>query len=337
MLKLDFINVGYGDAILIREEALSGERYSMLIDSGDLTTGEFHPGCKRISAARFLEKQGIRHLDLLVLTHLHLDHAGGLAALLPGVSVGEFWTNYLPEQSLWTALPCADPSFSNGANCLLRSMKVYVEALSAMRKEGTAIRLLDRSGSGGTFGTGELKIRIFCGNRALLARQKVILDHVLQGAPDGKELDELDRFINNTSIRLRLAYGGRAVELPGDIYASCWAGYPPDRCDLLKVPHHGHRDSLTPQILDALAPQYAVLSVSNSRTDDCPSKKILELLHAAGCRVFVTDAVQIDGGPPRYHESVSFSIGRDGTMRTSEAQEGVSRNRAAPEGTKIRK
>ena len=48
-MTLDFINVGYGDAILIR----SGS-FTMLVDCGDWTVGDGGPDSQRISAADFL-------------------------------------------------------------------------------------------------------------------------------------------------------------------------------------------------------------------------------------------------------------------------------------------
>ena len=37
MLALDFINVGYGDAILVRDTSAA---FSMLVDCGDITVGD---------------------------------------------------------------------------------------------------------------------------------------------------------------------------------------------------------------------------------------------------------------------------------------------------------
>ena len=91
-MTLDFINVGYGDAILIR----SGS-FTMLVDCGDWTVGDGGPDSQRISAADFLRQEGIDTLDLLVLTHLHRDHSGGLAKLLECVAVRSFRCNYLPD------------------------------------------------------------------------------------------------------------------------------------------------------------------------------------------------------------------------------------------------
>ena len=82
MLLVDFINVGYGDAILIRD---MDAPFTMLVDCGDVHIGASRPDGRRTTAADYLQGEGIRTLDLLVLTHLHLDHAGGLAHLLPGI------------------------------------------------------------------------------------------------------------------------------------------------------------------------------------------------------------------------------------------------------------
>ena len=56
MLTLDFINVGYGDAILIRD---TDAAFSMLVDCGDVTVGDGGPESKRISAAEFLRREGM--------------------------------------------------------------------------------------------------------------------------------------------------------------------------------------------------------------------------------------------------------------------------------------
>ncbi|MFR6095188.1 MAG: MBL fold metallo-hydrolase [Dysosmobacter welbionis] len=85
MLLVDFINVGYGDAILLRETETP---FAMLVDCGDARIGRSRPDGRRITAADYLRREGIRELDLLVLTHLHLDHAGGLTHLLPGSGCG---------------------------------------------------------------------------------------------------------------------------------------------------------------------------------------------------------------------------------------------------------
>jgi competence protein ComEC len=66
------MDVGQGDAILVRDGA-----HSVLVDTG--------PDAGHILAA--LARNGVRRIDAVVLTHLHADHFGGLAALASVVRV----------------------------------------------------------------------------------------------------------------------------------------------------------------------------------------------------------------------------------------------------------
>ena len=85
MLKLHFINVADGDSLLI--EAMDGPRiFRGLVDTGHRRV-EPVPGSARTSALDYLRRLGIRHLDMLVITHLHRDQFGGLWPLLEEVRV----------------------------------------------------------------------------------------------------------------------------------------------------------------------------------------------------------------------------------------------------------
>ena len=74
---IDFINVGNGDAILVREMDGDTQRFAMLVDCGhDALERDDHPGLndpnsRRIYAGDFLRKNGVTHLDILLLTHFH--------------------------------------------------------------------------------------------------------------------------------------------------------------------------------------------------------------------------------------------------------------------------
>lgn len=304
MLTLDFINVGYGDAILIRD---TDAAFSMLVDCGDITVGDGGPESKRISAAEFLRREDIHTLDLLVLTHLHRDHSGGLTELLSTVRVKEFWCNYLPPHRYWGAQVPVEKAFSAGSRCLLESLNIYLSALNTMEEQNTAIRLIEQSLPPADL-TASLSAEVYLEDRELFQRQEVIWQRVLEGAPSDAELDELDHFINNTSIRMRLNCGDTSVELPGDVYAACWEKHDLSPCTIMKLPHHGHKDSITPKLLDMLAPQHAVISVSNTRTDDCPSSIAMEAIRTRTCALYMTDAVKKDGISIPNHSSVHFAL-----------------------------
>ena len=310
MLLVDFINVGYGDSILVRD---MDAPFTMLIDCGDVHIGASRPDGRRTSAADYLRKEGIRTLDLLVLTHLHLDHAGGLAHLLPGIRVREFWTNYLPPEEVWESLLTIPPDWPAGARCLMTSMGIYLKALARLRDQGTEIRLIRESCDCRQL-TKTLAAGIFLEDQEPHKRQAAIWSTVFSACATGADLDCLDGFINNTSIRLRLSYAGQAVELPGDVYASCWEQHQLPPCTIMKLPHHGHGDALTPHLLEMLRPVYAVISVSDNRTDDCPSQKILRLLSQSGTKCFFTDAVQSQCAKNEPHQAVRFEIEANDTL-----------------------
>ena len=63
-LKVHFIDVGQGDATLI-----TCDNKAMLIDAGDNSKGT--------TVQMYLQKQGIKKLDYLILTHPDSDHIGG--------------------------------------------------------------------------------------------------------------------------------------------------------------------------------------------------------------------------------------------------------------------
>lgn len=68
-LRIDFLDVGQGDAILLRTRS-----YNILVDAGNPEWGE--------KLEQVLNTFGIRKLDAFVLTHAHLDHFGGARKLI---------------------------------------------------------------------------------------------------------------------------------------------------------------------------------------------------------------------------------------------------------------
>lgn len=196
-------------------------------------------------------------------------------------------------------------------------MNTYLDALKVLEENGTEMREIARSEFACSTG-GLLQIRACSEDLDIHTRQREIWQRQFETGPDDDLLDELDRFINNTSIRLRLEYGSRSVELPGDVCAGCWEKHPVSRCAIVKLPHHGHRDSLSPELYRMMQPDYTVISVSNSRKDDCPSRAVVDCIIREHGRLFFTDAVEIAGCGKQYHQAVRFRIGKNGRISATE-------------------
>jgi len=78
-LEVHFIDVGQGDAILI----LAPDGGVALIDGGESGSG----------VVEYLRAQGVERVDLMIATHPHADHIGGLVDVLRALPIEEVVTN----------------------------------------------------------------------------------------------------------------------------------------------------------------------------------------------------------------------------------------------------
>jgi competence protein ComEC len=99
---------------------------------------------------------------------------------------------------------------------------------------------------------------------------------------------------NNDSLVLRLKYRKRTLLLPGDAekqaeHAMLEQHSADLHADVLKVGHHGGKNSTTQEFLDAVAPTIAIISSGEDNAYGHPSPELLERLEASGARVLRTD------------------------------------------------
>ncbi|MBI4341450.1 MAG: DNA internalization-related competence protein ComEC/Rec2 [Candidatus Omnitrophica bacterium] len=81
-LRVDVVDVGHGDSILIR----TPRHHAVLVDAGTQEAG-------RMRVLPFLRWEGIHRLDALMVTHTDEDHLGGAVPLLARLDVGRLLTN----------------------------------------------------------------------------------------------------------------------------------------------------------------------------------------------------------------------------------------------------
>lgn len=74
-LQVDFIDVGQGDSIFIR----TPDRINVLIDAGEAEAGP--------EVVAHLRRLGVKRLDLVVMSHPHSDHIGGMPAVFEAFEI----------------------------------------------------------------------------------------------------------------------------------------------------------------------------------------------------------------------------------------------------------
>ena len=227
-LTVTFFNVGKGDAILIEAEE---ER--MLIDSGyDDTSGEI---------LGYLEEQGIRRLDYLVITHFDKDHVGGADHVLEAVEVGEI----------------LQPDYVSESGQYLE----YREALEQAGKEPVLVT------ETWTLSLGNAELVVY--------------------PPQQEEYKEED---NDFSLVISMAYGERRFVFAGDSERERLKELLSQSefelaHDLLKVPHHGRDEKNSREFLEAVCPEFAVITCS----EDKPAEpEILKILDGMGTKTYQT-------------------------------------------------
>jgi competence protein ComEC len=98
---------------------------------------------------------------------------------------------------------------------------------------------------------------------------------------------------NNTSVVLRITYGGTSLLLTGDAeqeaerFFMCWRDRLP--ATVLKVGHHGSSGSSGRAFLNAVCPEIAILSVGAWNRFGHPSEDVLAKLREVGAQIYRTD------------------------------------------------
>lgn len=274
-LEATFLDVGQGDATVI--ELPNGG--VVVIDAGP---GSPHEGGRSVGdtvVAPLLRRRGHRRIELLIASHRHPDHIGGLAALL-----GQF-----PVDTLWLP-PAAGTAIGGREAAALESAWAQVAAAAA--RQGTRVRQpQDLTLDGVT-----LSVVAPCDARAAGGC-------VLRAQAGWRE--------NDNSLVLRLAYAGRMLLFPGDLELAGELALleqhdrgTPVAADVLKAPHHCSRTSSSESFIKAVAPTWVVCSVGRNNHFGFPHAEVLRRYREAGSRVLRTDR----------QGASSVTISADGSM-----------------------
>jgi competence protein ComEC len=239
-------DVGQGAATLMR----SGTGRAILVDTGP------DPGL----VADCLRRNDIRALDLVVITHFHADHAGGLGGVLPRFGHPPVLVS-----------PLGQPESQS------RTVRAAARASGAAVVQGQA-------GMSGTIGA--------------LAWQVLYpgpdLAHTLHASGAGSSSAESEGTrINDASLALLITIAGVRIAVLGDLETDAQqellAGLGPlDPVDVVVVAHHGSARQYPP-LYAALAPRVALIGVGEGNDYGHPAPSTLALLTRYGATVLRTD------------------------------------------------
>ncbi|MBI2875020.1 MAG: DNA internalization-related competence protein ComEC/Rec2 [Firmicutes bacterium] len=302
-LELTVLDVGEGEAIFIRSP--SGRTF--FVDGGGGSTGVG----ERILIP-FLRSRGILSLDAIFLTHPHLDHYGGLQAVVERFPVHLFLRAPFPAFGGEGGL---DPGFS-------QDPRKDPDPVNVLSNPGAGLQMGGRGPlngehtTGGSMTGGSTNSSSESGNpeyRALLetlARRGVPIRTLAAGnrvdLGDGVEIEVLNPgpvlfqgpgtppAENDYSLVLRLRHGERTLLLTGDIESAAEESLPGvgragsigPVVDVLKVAHHGSRSSTSPGFLAAVRPRVALISAGKGYGH--PHREVVERLEASGVLVYCT-------------------------------------------------
>lgn len=239
------------------------------IGQGDATYMEFPNGqdmlvdCSKdariLSALSRVMRASDTRIDYLVVTHPDLDHYGGCIDLLKRFDVGRVvYTGYEKDGSgLYDAFwNAVTGEVAGGAEYdAQRETRTWIVASSTI--------------------------------------EFVYPDHDVSADERIPGVSTSDTG-NNTSIVMRVSYGGTSALLTGDMGMDLeryLAAEYPDLldADILKVGHHGSAGSTGDEFLRAVTPREAVISSGKENSYGHPTLRVLRKLERIGARVWRTD------------------------------------------------
>jgi competence protein ComEC len=311
-MRLHLIDVGQGEAILL--EFSCG---AALIDTGGESNEEFQStdALLRYLDDFFERRHDLdKRLDLLVLSHPHIDHTRGVKEVL---------ARYKPRNIVTDGL-----TTGSGKAGQLAARKFASDAEDSTNDIGYKTISVEDDLAGDAGYSDGVVDPLRCSDvdpqlRALWGAQKAN-----PGWPKAAFSN-----VNNHSVVMRLDFGKASFLFPGDLEQNAIAAIVDKYrssalldVDVLKVGHHGADNALTAPLVEAVSPKMAVLSMGPSDREEPwtawayghPRKKTIDLLvgKVSGLRAAVTMPVAsaVKKFAARKIEKAIYATGWEGTV-----------------------
>ncbi len=252
ILKVDFLDVGQGDAAFIE----TPEKHQILIDGGP-TSAVLQKLADRMP---FWDKE----IDLVILTHPESDHMRGLFGVLQ---------RYKVKYILWTGIVRTTSEFQKWVNVLDQKQKPKTGFLASINFGDIATKVVNA----------DSKIKIKAGNveiDILYPFENLAGKELKNTSNDTGVVAKLtygkDSFIFTGDISS--VAEKELVNSKENILS-----------DVLKVAHHGSKYSTSDLFLQNANPKIAVISVGAKNTYGHPTPEVLQRLEKYDIKVLRTD------------------------------------------------
>ncbi len=236
-LTVNYLDIGQGDSELI--ELPEGK--NILIDSGDKDAGNKLLG--------YLKERNISTLDLVIITHPHIDHYGGLLQAIKTININQV--------------------FDSGA---ITSSPTYLKLLKQFADKKTKFAI-PRKGQELSFANGiTLKI---------LAPEDPLLKNTRSDANNSSIVTKL------TYNKVSFLFTGDIEEESQNRLLKDDSG--DLKSDILKVAHHGSRYTSSKEFLQTVKPKVAVISCGIGNSYGHPHQEALDRIKSENIKLYRTD------------------------------------------------
>jgi beta-lactamase superfamily II metal-dependent hydrolase len=246
-LKIYFIDVEGGQSTLF----VTPKGESLLIDTG-WPDNDSRDADRIVAAAH---KAGLSKIDYVLITHYHVDHAGGIPQLVAKIPVGTF-LDHGPNRELDHGI--TEKDYADYQQVLATG---HYKHVTLHPGEHLPVPGLDA---------------------LVISADGALLDHPLPGAGQpnpycaASEIRPGDQTENSRSLGIEITFGKLRILDLGDL---TWDKERALMCpanklghvDILVVSHHGWYQSSSPALVDAISPRVAIMDNGATKGGSTPT------------------------------------------------------------------